>query len=651
LSEEAAQLAAKEDARRQADAVARQRAYEEELVQAEDEALRVEQEEKQLATALETVRAELAAKSAQRLERERQLVLEIEELKKLEAEELERIEASEAAILERKKAVQVAEAEASRVATEEEQELAELDVRRKDSEAQSQVKALAARQLKAELEVLRKAQSKKLKEIENLEARRNQGEAKAREQAETEAQLLAELESRRARVEENEQAWPEKELSLKARIEAVRKAEAIQLKRIEKVATRLHAEPKAAPKSKARSAKSEVTSSAKTLTGQRAEEKKQRVALLEAIRGEAAIEIKHYSKKEQQLLAELQVLYQAEVEQLQRIEETKARLSAHEAALQAQADEEAALAQRPSEAEVVSLDESHLEAGEEAISLQPLETWQFALDDEPEVVNSFEEALQFVQATAENVLQEKPIEEELEIDLQAELSRLEAEASPLEAAPADVENSMDLVKTEKSVQTSTHDSAISHFVENLKSNDPVKRAATLHELAQMDEDEAFNLITDLFDDSSADVRNAAALALHEFKPDRAVSFTRALREASASRRLNIAAALNGSGLAAEAINRLSGEGREKTYDAFSILFLMAKAGEVQTLLETIEKHPDVAVRLSVIRLLTFCNQPDIIPAFRSLAVRGALPTEVRSAVMEAIYQISSNARENSLSVA
>lgn len=173
----------------------------------------------------------------------------------------------------------------------------------------------------------------------------------------------------------------------------------------------------------------------------------------------------------------------------------------------------------------------------------------------------------------------------------------------------------------------------------------------MHELAQLDESEAFDLITGLFDDASVDVRNAAARALSEFKTDRAASFTRALREGSSQRRQHIAAALNGSGLAAEAIDNLVGEGREKTYDAFSLLFLMAKAGEVQTLLQTIEKHPDVAVRLSVIRLLTFSNQPDIIPAFRSLAVRGALPTEVRSAVMEAIYQISSNARENSLSAA
>ena len=182
----------------------------------------------------------------------------------------------------------------------------------------------------------------------------------------------------------------------------------------------------------------------------------------------------------------------------------------------------------------------------------------------------------------------------------------------------------------------------------LKSGNPAKRAATLKELTELDESEAFSLITGLFDDRSAEVRNQAAHALYEFKPDRASSFTRALREGNAERRRNIAAAINGSGLAAEAINSLAGESREKTYDAFSILFLMAKAGEVQALLQTIEKHPDVGVRLSVIRVLTFSNQPNIIPAFRSLAVRGSLPTEVRSAVMEAIYQISKDARENSL---
>lgn len=175
--------------------------------------------------------------------------------------------------------------------------------------------------------------------------------------------------------------------------------------------------------------------------------------------------------------------------------------------------------------------------------------------------------------------------------------------------------------------------------------------ALLTELGRIDEERAFNLITALFDDESPEVRSAAARALYDFKPDHAGSFTRVLREASAPRRANIGAAINLSGLADEAINSLAGESREKTYNAFSMLFLMAKSGEVQALLKAIETHPEIAVRLSVIKLLTFSNQPEILPGFRSLAVRAALPTEVRSAVMEAIYQISSNGRDNSRSAA
>jgi hypothetical protein len=664
LSEDAARLRAEEDARRQAEAEARQRNFEATVAQAQEEARRVEQEEQELAAALETVRKELAAKSEQHRERENQLVLEVEALEKLEAEQLQRIEDADAAILARQRALEMAEAEAARCAAEEQQQLAELEAQRKDSEAQSQIKAIAAKQLKAELEVLRKAEAKKLKEIQNLEARRNQAEARAGEQAEMEAQLLVELEIVRARVEEHEQAWPEKELTIKARIEALRKAEASHLKRVEKIEARLHAE-QAALKTKARGAKSAT----KTKTGQRVGDKKQRVALLEAIRSETELDVKLRSKKEQELQTEIQALYKAEAEQLQRIEEAKARLRAQEEALQKQADEEARLeyvTRLQAESEVVSVEietpelaaeentlESRVESGAEALSLQPLETWQFALPDEPEVVSSVEETPRPVQTVEESVVQgeQLAIAEEMELDLQAELARLEVETSPSQTASEDIEKSMDLVQTEKGLQASAQKSTTADLIEGLKSGDAARRSETLQELAQLDEDEAFSLITNLFDDRSAEVRNAAALALHEFKPDRAASFTRALREGSAGRRRNIAAALNGSGLAAAAIDSLSGEGREKTYDAFSILFLMAKAGEVQTLLQTIEKHPDVAVRLSVIRLLTFCNQPDIIPAFRSLAVRGALPTEVRSAVMEAIYQISNNARENSLSAA
>jgi HEAT repeats len=175
----------------------------------------------------------------------------------------------------------------------------------------------------------------------------------------------------------------------------------------------------------------------------------------------------------------------------------------------------------------------------------------------------------------------------------------------------------------------------------LKSSFEGDRASALFDLARIGGDEAFRAITGAFDDGSPEVRNAAARALFEFQPDRAASFTAALRQGSQDRRRRIGIALAESGLAREAIGNLMAENRETTYDAFSVLFLMAKAGEVKPLMRAIEELLDVEARLAVVKLLALSEQAEIVPAFRRLAVRGSLPSEVRSAVMEAIYQISS----------
>lgn len=181
----------------------------------------------------------------------------------------------------------------------------------------------------------------------------------------------------------------------------------------------------------------------------------------------------------------------------------------------------------------------------------------------------------------------------------------------------------------------------SAVLRRLASEDASERAIAVSELGRIGGEDSFREISASFDDPSPEVRNAAARSLYNINPDRAASFTRALREAPPERRRHIGSALASSGLATEAIGHLMGESREKTYDAFSLLFLMSKAGEVQPLMRAVEEHPNSEVRLAVVKLLALSGQQEILPAFRRLAVRGSLPTEVRSAVMEAIYQISS----------
>ncbi len=175
----------------------------------------------------------------------------------------------------------------------------------------------------------------------------------------------------------------------------------------------------------------------------------------------------------------------------------------------------------------------------------------------------------------------------------------------------------------------------------LGSENVSERLAAVAELPTLGGEDAFTHISAAFDDPADEVRAAAARALFNFQADRAAAFTRALREAPAERRRRIGTAIASSGLAGEAIGHLTGESREKTYDAFSLLFLMSKAGEVQPLLRSIEEHSNIEVRLAVVKLLALSGQHEILPAFRRLAVRGSLPPEVRSSVMEAIYQISS----------
>jgi len=171
--------------------------------------------------------------------------------------------------------------------------------------------------------------------------------------------------------------------------------------------------------------------------------------------------------------------------------------------------------------------------------------------------------------------------------------------------------------------------------------DEVEANPPVNEIPPARSDEAFRKMLESFDDPDAEARKAAVQKLLEFGNDSTDTLTRALREATPQRRGNIGEAIAASGLANEAIENLTGENRQTTYDAFSLLFLMSRAGEVAPLMNAIEAHPNTETRLAVVKLLALSGQPSILPAFRLMAVRGSLPSEVRSALMEAIYQMTS----------
>ena len=159
-------------------------------------------------------------------------------------------------------------------------------------------------------------------------------------------------------------------------------------------------------------------------------------------------------------------------------------------------------------------------------------------------------------------------------------------------------------------------------------------------------EEAFELISNSFDDPSVRNRNAPPRALLQRPAGYCGNFT-ALHCAKQYRNVvgESGSAIAGSGLAANAINSLAGKGRSRTYDAFSILFLMAKAGETQPLMTAIAKHSNLDVRLTAVKLIGLSNQQQVLPALRHMVSREQLPEEVADAIMEAIYLLSNQKHE------
>jgi len=147
----------------------------------------------------------------------------------------------------------------------------------------------------------------------------------------------------------------------------------------------------------------------------------------------------------------------------------------------------------------------------------------------------------------------------------------------------------------------------------------------------------FEQIAQLLDDPSAEVREKAVRDLYEMDPDQAATLVNdALRDGSPEERRRIGSALADSGLLYEAIDDLMAENHENCYSAFSLLFLVAKAGVVEPLSSVIEKHPSLDLSLAVIRLLASSGEPEVASTLQRLAANTALAPELRSAAAESI---------------
>lgn len=137
-------------------------------------------------------------------------------------------------------------------------------------------------------------------------------------------------------------------------------------------------------------------------------------------------------------------------------------------------------------------------------------------------------------------------------------------------------------------------------------------------------------------DSSA---GEAGYVTGDLHATRVLWLVRAFHEGDPTQRQQIAAALAASPLVLDAVSDLKSENREKTYVAFSLLFMLAKSGQLQPLLQALQTHPSIEVRLGLVKLMALSQHPDVVPALRVVASANSIDPEVRSAAQEVISQM------------
>ena len=466
------------------------------------------------------------------------------------------------------------------------------------AEAQARMAAAEDARLKAETERVKLETELNLKvetEEAQLAAARQRAqdeqarlEEEARRHRESEERRMEELQEskRRAELEANQRA--EREKQIRHQLDTLRISDADVRKRIEEGEVRRRAAEEAFRLVAEKVQRVEAEAHAAKL------EEEQILAKLEAARRNAAVDAQARAEQEKRIKEEIEMFRSLEDEERPRLEalmlqrsDAEARL--HDARERLRAEEEAR-ARAEEQAEI--LREYQRVAAEQYVTEEIEETVQ--LDEPVAVARDYQPApVQF----AEPVVASTPEAATIDVDIPVAAPEIPA--------------------------------AISSY---LHSVDPYKRAAAVAELARSRTSDAFALIARCFDDHSPHVRNAAARALRKLEPHKSVDlFNRALEEGSAERRKNIGSAIAASGLAGEAIENLVSENREETYNSLSILFVMAKTGEVQPLVEAIEEHESEEVCRAVLKLLTLSGQSEMGDAALQRRVMGVAASRQKPA--------------------
>ena len=216
------------------------------------------------------------------------------------------------------------------------------------------------------------------------------------------------------------------------------------------------------------------------------------------------------------------------------------------------------------------------------------------------------------------------------------------EDSGIDELLAELEGSEESTRAVAAQQLSLH--LVSESVDALTKvviNDPEPsvRAAAVASLGAIDHESVFAPVLVALADESRIVRAAAARTLTSLHFDRAEAYVRVTETAEPEMLQKVAKACVETGIAGQTVDRLVSEDRRQAYEAFSLFSLLARAREIEPILDIIRKHKDEEVRLCAVRVLDLSPDSSLAPQLRDIVGSNGVPENVRTAVLKLLYKI------------
>jgi len=170
------------------------------------------------------------------------------------------------------------------------------------------------------------------------------------------------------------------------------------------------------------------------------------------------------------------------------------------------------------------------------------------------------------------------------------------------------------------------------------------RSLAVSSLGFIDHELVFPAVLIGMADESRDVRAAAARALSRLSFDRTAAYGTLVQTADDQTLHDVAQACIKAGIVSQNIDRLASRDRRQAYEAFCLISLLAKAGMTAPILEAIEGHQNMGVRLSVIHLLASTGDDAVFEQLQQIAGNDELAEEIKIAALNEMYAIQQAGR-------